>query len=132
MNIMITVVQNYSFTEIIAGISIIIDFAKLILFEVGVVIWLIIVDFVVLYPVVAQQEADQVIAFAGCFQFTEQVTDVLSKVVFVVLAIFDNWVHSLVFVPICLDNDYLQRWNYPFWQQCGEMDTYGLQATVDE
>lgn len=38
MNIMITVVQNYSFTEIIAGISIIIDFAKLILFEVGVVI----------------------------------------------------------------------------------------------
>lgn len=39
MNIMITVVQNYSFTEIIAGISIIIDFAKLILFEVGVVIW---------------------------------------------------------------------------------------------
>ena len=93
---------------------------------------LIFVDFIISQPAASQQEAGQVIAFAGRFQFTEQVTDVLSKVDFVVLAIFDNWVHSLVFVPICLDNDYLQRWNYPFWQQCGEMDTYGLQATVDE
>lgn len=49
---------------------------------------------------VARQKATQVLAFAGGFQFAEEVADVLSRIDFIVPATLDSGVHEgIVRIP---------------------------------